>query len=185
MPSKLDVDALPDRLPRAGYTVDVMWRYLEEHIRSQQDRARTREMGILNLEPDFQRAHVWTDAQRVAYVEYVLLGGEASPTLIFNCVGWGRDYRGPYVIVDGKQRLESVRRFMRDEFRIFAGRQGRPEGWLASEIQIPSLVGFKWQVHNLATQEDVLKLYLALNRGGTPHSDSEIARVEDMLKGKP
>ena len=31
--------------------------------------------GTIDLDPDFQRPHVWTDAQQEAFIEHVLRGG--------------------------------------------------------------------------------------------------------------
>ena len=66
--------------PRAHYEVDVDWHYLEAHLKN------ALEDG-LNLNPEFQRAHVWTREQQVAYVEYILRGGEVGRNITFNCPG--------------------------------------------------------------------------------------------------
>jgi len=103
------------QFPRAHYQVNVSWEYLEETV----EWYLALELAPLDLNPDFQRAHVWTEAQQRAYVEYVLRGGEVGRTLTFNCPGWMNDFRGPYVIVDGKQRLEAARKFVRGELKVF------------------------------------------------------------------
>jgi hypothetical protein len=41
--------------------------------------------------------------------------------------------------------------------------------------------GFKWRVFELPTRADVLAYYLDMNAGGTPHAESEIARVRALL----
>jgi hypothetical protein len=83
---------------RAGYHVDVSWRYLEEWITSQAE-------INLNLDPDFQRAHVWTRQQQTAYVEYVLRGGEAAKRAVLQLRRLEPPARpATFVIVDGKQR---------------------------------------------------------------------------------
>ena len=64
------------RFPHSSYTVDVSWRYLLKQL---QEDVR---IG-LDLNPDFQRGHVWRVAQQIAYVEYVMAGGEVSKTIVF------------------------------------------------------------------------------------------------------
>jgi hypothetical protein len=176
----MQVIDLPAQFPRAHYSVTVPWDSVESTI------DRLTKMGnpkeFLDLDPDFQRGHVWTRDQQIAYVDFILLGGEASSTLTFNCPGWMKDFRGPYTIVDGKQRLEAVRSFMRGEYRVLAGHGGRVEGWLVSEIHLPYFANFDWRVHALDDREQVLRLYLGMNRGGTPHTEEEIRKVEGMLK---
>ena len=102
------------QFPTAHYEVDVGWDYLEEHLENYA-------AYDLQLDPDFQRAHVWTRAQQIAYTEYTLMGGEVARNVTFNCPGWGGRARqvGPMQLVDGKQRIEAARAFMRDEFPAF------------------------------------------------------------------
>jgi hypothetical protein len=157
-------------LPRAHYEIDVDWNFLEDFLASA-----IKEDG-LNLEPDFQRAHVWTREQQVAYVEYVMQGGEVGRNLTFNAKGWGYNLViGSYEIVDGKQRLEAVRSFLRDEFRA--------HGHFRSEYtdRMRFHMGFKWRVCSLETRAEILQLYLNINAGGTPHTQEELDRVRIML----
>jgi hypothetical protein len=43
-------------------------------------------------------------------------------------------------------------------------------------------VGFKWRIYELPTRADVLRYYLAMNAGGTPHPAAEIERVRVLLR---
>lgn len=85
-------------MPRDFYKVDVGWNYLEKMIKEDEE-----DIG-LDLNPDFQRAHVWTEQQQIAYVEYILKGGRSGKELYFNANNFP-NVIGEYVIVDGKQRL--------------------------------------------------------------------------------
>lgn len=160
------------QFPHAAYEVDVGWDYLEHHIKGAVE-----EDGLI-LEPDFQRAHVWTRAQQVAYVEYQLQGGEVGRYITFNAPGWGRQIEiGKYEIVDGKQRLEAVRAFLRDEFPVFGHLRSEYEGRMRH-----TSASFKWRVCCLETRSEVLRLYLNINAGGTPHTKAELDKVRRMLK---
>ncbi len=39
----------------------------------------------------------------------------------------------------------------------------------------------QFAIHNFANRADLLRYYLAINSGGTPHSTSEIERVKGLL----
>ena len=160
------------QFPRAHYQVDVSWDYLEDHIAHHTNT----ECSPLDLEPDVQRAHVWNQKQQVAYVEYILRGGEVGRNLTFNCPGWMQDWRGPYVIVDGKQRLQAARAFMRDEFPAFGLKFSEYSGRL--HITGPS---FSWRVCSLESRRELLEFYLSINTGGTPHTKAELDKVRAML----
>ena len=41
---------------------------------------------------------------------------------------------------------------------------------------------FLFNVNNLKTRADVLRWYLEMNTGGTPHSKEEIKRVEELYE---
>jgi hypothetical protein len=159
------------QFPTAHYSVDVDWKMLERHIEH------AIEFDGLNLEPSFQRAHVWNRQQQIAFVEYQLQGGEVGIELTFNCPGWlhAVDKIGPYEIVDGKQRLEAVRAFLRDDLPAF----GQKFSEFTGTLRI--FHSFKWRICTLETRAEVLQLYLNINAGGTPHTKQELNKVRQML----
>lgn len=154
-------------LPRAYYTVDVPWDSIERQIE-------TEKQAGLDLEPEYQREHKWTIEQRIAFVEYVMRGGEASTRITFVTTDRLGMPLPNYSLLDGKQRLESVRMFMRDELRAF--------GLLRSEfIGKPRGIWLKWHIVAVPTVADIYRLYLALNEGGTVHTPQELGHVHALL----
>jgi hypothetical protein len=158
--------AIP-QLPRAHYEIDVAWHAIERNLDWLATGA-----GI-NLDPDYQRSHVWTSDQQVAYVEYILMGGEVGRNITWNAVDWP-DVSGPVELVDGKQRLEAVRRFIRGEMECFG------MTYQAGELIRIHQGTFKFRICSLDRVE-VLRLYLNINAGGTPHTADELARVRALL----
>jgi len=169
----MDYKDIP-RFPHSSYEIDVQWPYIEGHLKDCISDG-------LDLDPDYQRGHVWTQAQQIAFVEFCLMGGEVGRTIIVNAPAWnnGSSYKGS-TLVDGKQRLEAVRKFIRDELPIFGG---HTRSQIKGELRM-FMGRFKWRVVALKTREDVLRLYLSLNAGGTPHAAEEIERVRAMLRDK-
>lgn len=162
------------RFPSARWSVDVPWTHLDSNLDT------IRGGGELRLDPDYQRAHVWTERQQIAYVEFQLMGGEVSRSLIFNAPYWRSLRTNPedtYVeLLDGKQRLQAVRCFLRGKFKALGFYFDEFEG------RLPSMeYRFTFQVCCLETREEVLQLYLKINAGGTPHSREELARVRGLL----
>lgn len=129
----------------------------------------------LDLDPDFQRGHVWTEDQQSAFIEFLLRGGKMSP-ILFNHPNWMTTFEGTMQIVDGKQRLTAILKFLNDEVTVFYGfKLSEIENLHLSTIDIPV------RINDLKTREEVLLWYLELNSGGTPHSESEIERVKQLL----
>lgn len=163
------------QFPAARWSVDVPWTHLDNNLETLSGG------GELRLDPDYQRAHVWTPEQQIAYVEFQLMGGELSRTIIFNAPYWVKHGVPPeetYVeLLDGKQRLEAVRAFLRGDIKIFGSR------YEEFDDKLPTMeYRFRFSLCCLETREEVLQLYLKLNAGGTPHSQDELARVRDMLE---
>jgi len=163
-------DDIP-KFPRPSYEVDVSWRYIERQIERMGEGP-----GGLDLDPDFQRAHVWTQNQQREFVEYQLMGGEVSRDITFNGPDFRRGGKAPVVLLDGKQRLEAVRSFLRNELTVF-GQTCKDFG------RLPWMdYRFRFVVCELQSREEVLSLYLKINAGGTPHSSEELTRVRRMLE---
>jgi hypothetical protein len=163
---------IPQFTRSASYQVNVSWGYLEEHLNHLNDN------GLLDLDPDFQRAHVWTEDKQRAYVEFVLRGGHSSKVIQFNCSSWMKNFNTPIELVDGKQRLESVRKFMRNELAIFGGCRYCD---FKDKLRI-STADFIFCVNDLETRAEVLQWYLDLNTGGVVHTSEEIEKVKKLLE---
>jgi hypothetical protein len=168
---------IPKLTRSPGYCIDVDWYGLETQLEHwlKEDRS-----CPLDLEPDFQRGHVWTPKQQSDYVEYILRGGFSGKDIFFNCVGWQGSFKGPFVLVDGKQRLTAVRGFLANTVAIFNGIYFRD----FTDVLRASGASFKFHVNDLPTRAEVLRWYLEMNSGGTPHTTSELLRVRELLEGE-
>lgn len=158
-----------------NYDVNYALTSLPRFILEQQEEAG------LQLNPDFQRGHVWSETQQIAFVEFLLRDGRSGRDLYFNCPSWMRAVKpgayNDFVCVDGLQRITAISRFIGNEIQAF--------GSYFSEYSDPRmLVGntMRININNLDSKEKVLRWYLEMNSGGTPHSENEIKRVSEMLR---
>jgi hypothetical protein len=72
------------------------------------------ERSIFNVDPPFQRRSAWSDKTASLYIESLLLGCPVPPiTLAELPASVATDYQ--YVVIDGKQRLGSLKRFAVDQ----------------------------------------------------------------------
>lgn len=67
---------------------------------------------LIKLDPDFQRHAVWTPKQQSELIESILMG-IPLPLIYIK-----EDDKGVYIIVDGRQRLTTLFRFMSHEFPL-------------------------------------------------------------------
>lgn len=164
-------NAIP-RITQANYRINVSWGYLEEQLES------FAELG-LELEPDFQRAHVWNEQQQIKYVEWILRNGKSGRDILWNCPGWQDGYEGPVVLVDGLQRLTAVRKFMRSEIPAF---ETLHKDYLDNDRMRITTADLVFYVNDLETRAEVLQWYLDINGGGTIHTEAELDKVRALLE---
>ncbi|MDY8021194.1 DUF262 domain-containing protein [Paenibacillus polymyxa] len=130
----------------------------------------------LQMNPDFQRGHVWDEAQQVAYIEYLLKGGKTARVIYLNCVGWQNGVYGEdFVCVDGLQRATAIKRFIHNEIKVFGA-------YFKEYEDSPRMTqGVKININDLSTRKEVLQWYIDFNTGGTVHTSEEIERVRRLL----
>jgi len=140
----------------------------------------------LDIDPDFQRGHVWNQEQRVRWVEYLLKSGRPHPNhpILLNHPNWmgSSSKYADFVLVDGKQRLTAALDYMNGKFPVFHGHEGNDAGWFISDIPIKYLRSncLAFSVNTLATRREVLDWYLELNEGLVSHQPAELARVKEL-----
>lgn len=138
----------------ANYRVDVSLNYLPEQL------VHYLEMG-LDLDPEFQRAHVWTEAQQIAFMEFFLRGGKSGREILFNHTNWMgglADGDESFVLVDGKQRLHAALAFLDNKIPVL--------GYYYKDWTGYCKHSFHFVVNDLPSYKDVLTWYCEANSGG-------------------
>lgn len=72
--------------------------------------------GNINLNPSFQRRDAWTDGEKSKLIESLMLGIPVPPIILAE----DKKKKNSYIVIDGKQRLLSIRRFFADDSSDFA-----------------------------------------------------------------
>lgn len=165
---------IPQFTKSGSWEADFSLEYLVKHINFEIE-----EYG-LQLTPDFQRGHVWTEEQQVAWLEFFLRGGKTNNVIYLNNPTWhfsadNEDAYNDYVCVDGLQRLTAIQRFINNEIKVF----GSYYKEYTDKIRHSHTI--RLNVNDLKTKAEVLQWYIEINSGGTPHTDEEIDRVRNML----
>jgi hypothetical protein len=171
---------MPKFMPGGNYQCDIGLGYLKEWIKHEKEN-----YGI-DMDPDFQRGHVWTMDQRIAYMEYLIKGGTSSYMIQWNCpviqscrVKGTGDLDNTLVLVDGKQRIKTALMFLDDKVPVWGNLLSEFEDkWM---VLAPAQVRFRMCINNLSRRVDLLRWYLELNEGGTVHTQKELVRVRAML----
>lgn len=157
---------------QADYPIHRLVNYIEDEIV---------EMHLI-LNPEFQRGHIWSESQQIAWIEYHLRGGKSGNTIYLNNPSLHTVWNMPgeyneYVCVDGLQRITAAQRFIHNEIKIFGSwfDEFEDKRWLINHV-------IHVNINNLKSEKEVLQWYIDMNAGGTPHTFKEIQRVEKMIE---
>jgi hypothetical protein len=125
----------------------------------------------INTEAEYQRGNVWSEAQQRLLIDSLFRGYDL-PKLYFRKLADGGEFL--YEVVDGKQRLTAMWRFLNNEFRLprashfdQLGQLGR-KSW--SELSPPAQDRLQFAMVTVsvieeATDEEVAELFLRLQKG--------------------
>lgn len=70
------------------------------------------EKGAIDTQPDYQRRERWSPTRQSALIESFILNIPIPPVYL------AEEAYGKYTVIDGKQRLSTIRRFMRNELAL-------------------------------------------------------------------
>lgn len=69
-----------------------------------------------NYSPDYQRNYVWDDEKASYFIESIFLGTEVPPIILY--MSTDNDGISKYEVIDGRQRYETIRRFVDNQFKL-------------------------------------------------------------------
>lgn len=157
-------------MQRRPNTQTVQW-FLETHA-----------SGQLDLDPPYQRRSVWNDAYRRFYID-TILRDYPSPAIYLQ-VETRPGVPTVYHVIDGKQRLETLISFTRDEFHL--GSYFNAEGYsnpyysnLSPELQ-EKLADYVLSVENISrtTADEIKSAFERLNRNTAKLNNQELRKAQ-------
>lgn len=141
---------------------------------------------LVELDPDFQRGHVWSEDQQTKFIESMLRNtvGESSLTIHFNNPYYrgdqpkNTDLPNGFQCIDGLQRLTAILKYLDGKVYPF----GYDINFFNSQYEYSSkYLHVYMAIYSYEKKKDLLEHYLAINNGGTVHSQEELNRVKGMI----
>lgn len=141
--------------------------------------------GTVDLQPSFQRRGAWDRRRKSRLIESLIVGMPV-PNLV---LAEQRDHRGRFIVIDGKQRLLSIREFISGEYKL-TGLDLRPDlnQCLFDELDSQDREAFENSTIRTSlikgwTDEKFLwAAFYRLNVGSLPLSPQELRRA--LIGGK-
>ncbi|UVS90789.1 DUF262 domain-containing protein [Burkholderia glumae] len=133
----------------------------------------------IDLDPDFQRRERWSVEKQSALIESFLMNVPVPPIYLAESAA------GQYSVVDGKQRITAIHRFMTDELRLEGLESFKEiEGMIFSELpeELRNALDIRPYVRvvTLLKQSDPslkFEVFTRLNKGGEPMLPQELRKV--------
>lgn len=146
--------------------------------------------GNIDLDPSFQRREAWQIARKSQFIESLILG-IPTPQII---LAERREQRGSYIVIDGKQRLLTLR-----QFTAVAGDPHYSRFKLRGLLALPSLNGLAFDdlaahelnplssfenasirtvvIKNWSSEEFLYEVFLRINSGSVQLSPQELRQA--------
>jgi len=163
-------------VPTCTYQIDVGFRRIESFIEDYE----------VDMNPLYQRDYVWTLEQKQKFVGACLENHRMIPVLWFNFYQVEEGLNSRSEVVDGKQRIEAIRGFLRGEYMAICpcGEVFTAEELLTDDIAKRNLSsGITLKMHFIQVEPiDAMQFYLRLNSGGTVHTEQDLNKVRDLIK---
>lgn len=161
------------RFPHCSYQIDVAWTDLEMSLK------RLSEGCGIDLNPVYQRGFKWNIEQKKSYLEYILKGGYSGRDIFWNSANWqGSGEVGVLELVDGQQRLKTVKEFLKNKIAIFDGCFYKD---FTGKMRMTD-ARFKFRINSLNSKLEVVEWYLGLNTGGSIHTEEDLKPAYDFKK---
>lgn len=140
--------------------------------------------GAIDVQPQYQRRERWKGKALSALIESFLLNIPVPPVYL------AEESFGTYSVIDGKQRLTTIKRFMREEFAMteldrFIELEGQKFSGLPADLQNALKIRPYLRVVTLLKQSDPelkYEVFTRLNTGGVALQPQEIRNA--MYRGK-
>lgn len=190
----MDLQAIikPVHVASPSRGVDVELTYLTSYLENM--------AGIMPVElnPDFQRGHVWTKKQQIAYLESLFQRklSKQARTISFNQCGYeddsdsqllnevSTDIYKKFICIDGLQRLTACLSFISGDLKLYDNQLSysdlvKSKEHLKFTNNANSVLRFEFYDFN--NKKDLMQFYVDFNNAGTPHSKEEIDRVKSLI----
>lgn len=137
------------------------------------------ESKSINVAPHYQRRERWQATKQSALIESFLMNVPVPPVYL------SEDDFGKYSVIDGKQRITAIYKFMTNQLKlkdmtIFNSLEGKTFSQLPSEIQNALSIRPYLRIVTLLKQTDPdlkYEVFLRLNTGGEHLNSQEIRNV--------
>jgi Protein of unknown function DUF262 len=142
--------------------------------------------GLVRIDPEFQRNFVWKNREMSQFIESIILNFPIPPLYL------NQNIKGELIVVDGRQRLTTLRKFLKNEFKLtdlnvlkdLNGKNFEDLGSLGNGLQakIEDKKMLIFMIRPSVSLKVVYDIFYRINTGGTQLERQEIRHC--IFQGK-
>lgn len=179
------VSKMKEILGHSLFKVPELFKTIEKHEDGRRLISLTRmiDEGRLNMSPSYQREFVWSLEQQKAFMEAFF---EGQVELQLSLIDLGNDGKceQAFEMLDGRQRLTTLKRFVENKFAIYEGVYF--ENLCADDKQdvrrwMVDLVVYSKRGYSSFLENEKIELFLRLNDLGTRVSPEHLASLRERV----
>ena len=130
--------------------------------------------------PPYQRGLVWSLANKQNLISSIM---EGSPIGEFIFARKETTHSVEWTVIDGQQRIDALRRFVKNEFTDRGGRYFKEYSYREMVYLTERFSNFSAVYIQDLTEEEQANIYINKNIGGVAHTDEELALAREFLRG--
>ncbi|MBJ9640742.1 DUF262 domain-containing protein [Citrobacter sp. FDAARGOS_156] len=139
--------------------------------------------GVLNFGSEYQREYIWGEEEQQTFLRVLISGFPIGSVALAKAPDWDTS-DGPYIeVVDGKQRLTTLKMFINNKIPIVIGDE--EIFWFefsrAEQLSFgrPTLTAV---ILDDATTKDRIEYFIAVNFTGVPQSEEHKRHVMQLME---
>ena len=142
---------------------------------------------------NLQRPYVWTYPQQNAFIQSILYEKIISPVVIISHSVTNEQFgEHIYYVIDGKQRLTTVHKFLNNEFPVEIGFEkyyykdfdDKLKTYFNRNLDMMEAIFYYSYPDNPITDDEKIQIFNFYNFTGTPQAEEHKIKLQSLLKQK-
>jgi hypothetical protein len=133
--------------------------------------------------PDYQRNLVWKLENKQHLISAIMRGSPIGDFILSRKeVYTTNDFYYEWEVIDGQQRINTLREFVKDGFKDMDGRLFSEYSYREMKYLVEDFNSFRAFYLEDITQEDAVNIYISRNVGGVAHTEDELNKAKEYLQ---
>ena len=132
--------------------------------------------------PAYQRELVWSLENKQNLIKAIMQGSPIGEFIFAKeIIDMKDDYHIKWTIIDGQQRINSIREFISNKFKDSDDRYFKEYSYREMTYLIEEFTNFSAVYIEDLSEKEQIEIYLSKNTGGVVHTKTELQKAQDYM----